>query len=166
MEALAGLVTVAQLTDYIVTVVKSVHETYLRVQLRSERLQQQKLTIERLNIIIKSIGDHTSLRDTSINEHSPVKEQLKAIAETTIVIKDTLDKELHQQTRKLPIRVFKAHVSKPKQDQLDRLFVRLEAEKSSLLLSIADVHMDFARQLWQLITNMSQSIAGLVCWFS
>lgn len=157
MESIAALVTIAQLTEYIVRIIASIHKICVRLRLRSERLWQHLRQIERLGAVIASIESNESFSQSA---QPRVSEHLRAIAQTVCLIKDTLDSEFHQQEKKPFVRALKTCINKAKQDRLDYLFNQLEADKTSLILSISEVHMGLADKIWQSLLELSRHFTG------
>ena len=154
MEALGAVVTVAQLTDYIVTIIFSIRKAYSRFRFRTERLRHQLQQLERLTIVINTIDNNNSLRGSTISDQSHICEPLKAVAVTVEQIQETLVTEQQRRKERFLVRALNIRLNEVKQNRLKYLFKQLEFDQRTLLLGISDSHMDIVWRIWQLFSNM------------
>ena len=139
METIAGLVTIAQLSGYAINIAQTIFETYQGIRFRSAHLRHQLSQIERLQPVLEdleSVEADARKVGARFSATSHLEDTLRALVVTITKIRDILGTALQKQGKKFLLQVFYAYYYKGVETHLKKLFKHLEADKTSLLLSL------------------------------
>ena len=157
MEALAGLATLAQLTSYAVNIISSVCAAYRSAKQLPETLQQQFVQVTHLKTVLERIQEEAKSNHGAFRNVSIVESNIRVIVARLVHIKDALDTASKKQQRRTILRLFAASIDKDNLGQLSSLLVRLEADKTSLILCISIVNAGLTSRNERLLTSMGDS---------
>ena len=131
MEAIGAVASVAQLTNYILNSLASLFDAYQKVRSLPKRIKQHFEQIDRLRGTLEDIQTSAATWKPSVIEH------LRALGCTIQLLRDSLEKLLVRQNRTFIRRLLKTWIKDTESSQLESILTLIEADKSSLLLSIA-----------------------------
>ena len=130
MELVGGVASASQLTNYFFGSIASFLDVYQKVKSRPEQLRRRLEQINRLGSTVQDIQSSKALGNTS------VLEQLKILGRSVQALKEALEKLLGRQNKAFIKRFWATWLKDTDNRRLEDLLSSIEAEKTSLLLSI------------------------------
>ena len=130
MEIVGGVASASQLTNYFIGSIVSLFDAYQKVKSRPEQLRRRLEQIDRLGCTVQDIQGSETFRSNTILE------QLKTLSCAVQVLRNALEKLLARQNKAFVKRFCTTWLKDTDNRKLEDLLHSIEAEKTSLLLSI------------------------------
>ena len=148
MEILGSVASIAQLLRYALSLVSTISGIYRDIQDGPALQDQQIRQLERLLSIV------LTLHENSAFSTSCLKENLEAITVRVQDLKVILERLVARQ-RERPIKKYlKALIRENREEhRILEVFIDLEKDKSTLLLSIAGIHTELSAKIYKDLTE-------------